>query len=245
DWARTKRELVGAREHRDACDVRGHQVGSELDACVAHIQREGKGAYQERLGGARYSLEQHVAAREQTDHHVPERLVLSQDHAPQGFENASRVVRGRSSSHTSSTELAAASTGSPPPGLVNASRNRRTAPRPCAVGMASIKAAIHCSFALAAGPSPVRDRRRRRPPTMSPRAVCDPSELSRPAASASRCSSGERRRRSITDRAGPNRKADTTSHTSPTTRICSRNHPTGVPINQAMVRAGALDEAKP
>ena len=53
-----KLELPDARrlvflDHLGAGDVRGHQVGSELDAVVAQVQSVGKGVDHQRLGQSR------------------------------------------------------------------------------------------------------------------------------------------------------------------------------------------------
>ena len=50
-----------------AGDVRGHQVGRELDAAEGQVQRLGQGGDQQRLGQPGHAVEQAVAAGEQGD----------------------------------------------------------------------------------------------------------------------------------------------------------------------------------
>ena len=77
---RSKRELLSAREQRDAGDVGGHQVRGELDAHEPHVERERERAHEQRLGRAGNALEQDVPAREQADEHFERRRVLPQHH---------------------------------------------------------------------------------------------------------------------------------------------------------------------
>ena len=66
-------------QHISAGDVRGHQVGSELDAAEGELEDLGDGAHQQRLGQAGNTLEQAVAAGEQCDQQLVDDFVLSDD----------------------------------------------------------------------------------------------------------------------------------------------------------------------
>src|SRR2546422_3948893 len=71
---------------------------------------------QQRLRRPGHPFEQHVPAGEQAHERLARRRLLSQNHSVERLYNPARVVRGRSSSHTSSTAWAAASARSGPPG---------------------------------------------------------------------------------------------------------------------------------
>ena len=62
-------------------DVRGHQVGGELDAVEAEVQGFGEAGDEERLREPRHPLEEAVAAGEQGDEELVDDLILSHDHA--------------------------------------------------------------------------------------------------------------------------------------------------------------------
>ena len=69
-------------EDLGADDVRRHQVGRELHPLEAQMQRVAEGAHHERLGEPRHAFEQAMAAGEQTDEQVLDRLLLADDHLP-------------------------------------------------------------------------------------------------------------------------------------------------------------------
>ena len=68
-------------EHLRAGDVGGHEVGRELDALAAEVERAGQRAGHERLGQAGRADEQAVAAREERDEHLADHVGLADDHA--------------------------------------------------------------------------------------------------------------------------------------------------------------------
>src|SRR5262249_56039176 len=77
-------------EDGGAEDVGGHQVGGELDALESTTnwrggfirnQQRGEAARQQRLGGARDALNEHVAAHHQGCQQQPQWLVLVDPHA--------------------------------------------------------------------------------------------------------------------------------------------------------------------
>jgi len=80
-----KRELPRAAQQRDPRDVRGHQVGRELDALKFHVERQRQGAHQQGLGGPRHALEQHVAAGEEAHQGFARRRGLPENHAIERF----------------------------------------------------------------------------------------------------------------------------------------------------------------
>ena len=53
-----------------AGDIRGHQVGGELNAPEASVERLGERTHQQRLAQAGYALDQDVAACQQRDQHL-------------------------------------------------------------------------------------------------------------------------------------------------------------------------------
>ena len=79
-----------------ADEVRGDEVGRELDAPEGRVERVGEGPDRERLGEAGDALEQQVAAREQGDEHALEHRVLADDHASDleqdGLRRGARIV---------------------------------------------------------------------------------------------------------------------------------------------------------
>ncbi len=64
-------------EDRRAGDVRGHQVGGELDAAELAAQHAAQRAHEERLAQARHALDQHVPAGEQRHQRAQHQLVLA------------------------------------------------------------------------------------------------------------------------------------------------------------------------
>ena len=86
-----------------AGDVRGHQVGRELDAVVAQVQGVGQRVDHQRLGQPGHADQQAVAAGEDRDQQLLEDGVLADDHLGHlrlEAENASlrRSTAARSSS---------------------------------------------------------------------------------------------------------------------------------------------------
>ena len=63
-----------------AGDVGRHQVGRELDAAEFEAQGLGERADQQRLGGARQTGDEAVAADEQRDHYLLDHFFLADDH---------------------------------------------------------------------------------------------------------------------------------------------------------------------
>jgi len=80
DRALDEGELV-ALEVEDVCagDVRGHQVGRELDAVVLAPEDARERADEERLGHARHALHQRVLICEDGDEGVIDDLLLADD----------------------------------------------------------------------------------------------------------------------------------------------------------------------
>ena len=64
---------------RVAGDVAGHQVGRELDAREAAVERLRQRAHQQRLAQAGHAFDQHVAAGEQRDQDLVEHLGLADE----------------------------------------------------------------------------------------------------------------------------------------------------------------------
>ena len=62
-----------------AGNVRGHQVGRELDAPEGQAQRFGDGAHHQRLGGAGQAGDEAMAADKQRDEDLVEDLILADD----------------------------------------------------------------------------------------------------------------------------------------------------------------------
>src|SRR5207249_219524 len=93
-----------AAEQRDSSDVGRHQIGRELDALEFDVEDERQGAYQQRLRRPGHTFEQHVAAGEQAHERLARGRLLSQNHSVERLYNPARVVRWRSSSHTSRSE---------------------------------------------------------------------------------------------------------------------------------------------
>ena len=79
---------------RRAGDVRGHEVGGELDAREAHAQDLGEGPGRERLRQAGVVLEQDVPVREESEQHELERLALSDDRLLDLVEDVARELPG-------------------------------------------------------------------------------------------------------------------------------------------------------
>ncbi len=66
-----------------AGDVRGHQIGGELDAVEAQAQRAGKGGDQKRLGQARDAHQQRMTPAEKSDEQLINDGILTYDHLAQ------------------------------------------------------------------------------------------------------------------------------------------------------------------
>ncbi len=79
--------LVVLLDHVRADDVRGHQVGRELDALEVELQHAGERADHERLGQAGHALEQAMAAGEDGGEELLEDLALAHDHLAQLAEH--------------------------------------------------------------------------------------------------------------------------------------------------------------
>ena len=62
-----------------AGDVRGHEVGRELDAAEAEVHRVGERFHQERLGQSGHALEQAVAARGHGDEDLLDHVIIADD----------------------------------------------------------------------------------------------------------------------------------------------------------------------
>ena len=97
-----------------ADEVRGHEVGRELQALERAAEHVGDGLDGQRLGQARDALEQHVAAGQQRDEHALEHRLLADDH-PLDLEQRrlERVVRR----HATGSALASRSERVEPPVL--------------------------------------------------------------------------------------------------------------------------------
>ena len=76
--ARAEAELLRLHvEDRRAGDVRGHQVGRELNAAELAAQHAAQRAHEQRLAQARHAFDQHVAAGEQGHQRAQHQLVLA------------------------------------------------------------------------------------------------------------------------------------------------------------------------
>ena len=88
--------LVGAVDPRPD-EIGGHEIGRELDALERAAEDVGEGLDRERLGQARDTLEEEVAARQQADQDPLEHLVLTDDDPPDlehdGFGGSPRIGR--------------------------------------------------------------------------------------------------------------------------------------------------------
>ena len=71
---------------------RRHQVGRELDAAEAQVQRVGQRADHQRLGQARHADEQAVAAGEDGDEQLLEHALLADDDLAQLLADAAVAV---------------------------------------------------------------------------------------------------------------------------------------------------------
>ena len=67
-------------QHVGAGDVRGHQVGRELNPLEADVENAGQRADHQRLGQARHALQQAMAAGEDRGEDLLDDLVLADDH---------------------------------------------------------------------------------------------------------------------------------------------------------------------
>ena len=72
-------------QHVGAGDVRGHEVGRELDALEPHVEDSGQRADHQCLGQARHALQQAVPAREDRREQLLDDLVLPDDDPLQFF----------------------------------------------------------------------------------------------------------------------------------------------------------------
>ena len=63
-------------------DVRRHQIRRELNAAEHQAQGLSQGSHQQRLGRARQTGDQAVAAHKQPDHYLFQHFILAHDHAP-------------------------------------------------------------------------------------------------------------------------------------------------------------------
>ena len=115
-----------AAQQVHAGDVRRHQVRGELNSPKRQRGRLGEGAHQERFGGSRWPLEQHVSASQQGEDRLADRGGLAEDDLfdcpdqRRGGDCGGRRVFGaydRISDHKSSTRLAADSTAPSDPAL--------------------------------------------------------------------------------------------------------------------------------
>ena len=75
-------------QHVGAGDVRGHQVGCELDPPKRQLQDLGNGAHQQRLGQPGNSLEQAMPTGEQRDQQLVNNLVLTDNRLADLFSHA-------------------------------------------------------------------------------------------------------------------------------------------------------------
>ncbi len=80
-------------DHLGAEHVGGHQVGRELDAAEAQVERPRQRLHQQRLGQAGHALQQSVPAGQQREQHLLDDLVLADDHPPHGLIDALRPGR--------------------------------------------------------------------------------------------------------------------------------------------------------
>jgi hypothetical protein len=58
-------------------DVRGHEVGRELDARELQVEHPREGAHEQRLAEARHALEEAVPAREEAGEHAVDDVALA------------------------------------------------------------------------------------------------------------------------------------------------------------------------
>ena len=72
-------------QHVRAGDVRGHQVGRELDPLEGDVEDPGQGADHQGLGQARHAHQQAVAAGENGGEDLLDHVVLADDHLLQFF----------------------------------------------------------------------------------------------------------------------------------------------------------------
>ena len=71
-----------------AGDVRGHQVGRELDAAKLEVERPRQGAGHQGLAQPGHTQQEDVAAAEQADQHVIDDRLLADDHLGDLFADA-------------------------------------------------------------------------------------------------------------------------------------------------------------
>jgi hypothetical protein len=80
---RPRLELEATRwiaQHVDAGDVRWHEVGGELNAREAKSERRGQRSHEQCLRRTRYTLDEHMAAREKGHQRIGDCVILP-DHA--------------------------------------------------------------------------------------------------------------------------------------------------------------------
>ena len=79
-----------------AGDVRGHQIGRELDAAEQQAQSLRDGAHHQRLGGTGETGDQAVATHQQRGQDLVESLVLADDHLADLRQDLARTALNRS-----------------------------------------------------------------------------------------------------------------------------------------------------
>ena len=96
DRAGLEREALVAAlvlgDHHRADDVGRHQVGRELDAREAQIERGGQRAHEHGLAEAGHAFEQRVAAGEQAGQHAVEDRALADDQLADLFAHAAHLI---------------------------------------------------------------------------------------------------------------------------------------------------------
>ena len=83
-----------AVEQGVAGDVRGHQVGGELDALKVQLQHPRQAARQQRLAEPGHAFDQHMAAGDQGDQHLPGDRRLAHQHLVELLFDAARQGAG-------------------------------------------------------------------------------------------------------------------------------------------------------
>ena len=82
---KSRRPVLVLFQHVRAGDVRGHQVGRELDPLELDVEDAGQRADHQRLGQARHAHQQAVAAGEDGGEHLLDHVVLADDDLLQFF----------------------------------------------------------------------------------------------------------------------------------------------------------------
>ena len=80
-------------EDFSACDVRGHQVGCELDSFELELENVGERSDEQRLGQTGNARDQTVTARKERDQHLLDDFILPDDDLSQLGEDARSAVR--------------------------------------------------------------------------------------------------------------------------------------------------------